>query len=346
MKILIVKTSSLGDIVHAFQALSLLRKTYPDAEIDWVVEKPFAELLESHPYVNRVIPIQTRKWRKNLCASQTFRELRDVFSALRQPYDLLFDLQGNTKSGLVTAIARAKVKVGYGFQSVWEYPNLISTHVKFDPPKTVNVRDENLFLIKNYLKVDELPENYVVLTLKNDEQDFLVKFLQNDSLQNKRKVFVAPGSNWKNKQVDEIVLANFLQLLENEQSSCFLLTYGNDHEKQMAIQISSRLPCSILVEKLSLPLLQNLMAHMDLIIAMDSLPLHLAGSTGVPTFGIFGPSSALKYAPPGRKNHAMQGECPFGKVFTRRCDILRTCKTGGCIKNITAEMLFDSFNKC
>lgn len=346
MKILIVKTSSLGDIVHAFPALSLLRKAYPDAEIDWVVEKPFAELLEAHPYITRVIPIQTKKWRKNLFSRQTFRELKEVFSKLRQPYDLLFDLQGNTKSGVVTASAKAKVKVGYGFKSVWEYPNLIATHVKLDPPKICNVRDESLFLVQNYLKIDVLPEDRVVLALKEAEKEFLEKFLQNALLQNKRKIFVAPGSNWKNKQVDETVLTNFLQLIESEQNSCFLLVYGNDHEKQIAMQISSQLASSILVDKLSLPLLQNLMSHMDLVIAMDSLPLHLAGAAGVPTFGIFGPSSAAKFAPPGNKHLTIQGECPFGKTFIRRCDILRTCKTGGCIKNITAEKLFDSFNKC
>lgn len=345
MKILIVKTSSLGDIVHAFPALALLKKKFPNAEIDWVVEKPFAALLEAHPSINQVIPIQTKKWRRSFFSHQTMSEVREVFSRLRKPYDLLFDLQGNAKSGIVTAMAKAKVKVGYGRHSVWEKPNLLFTNVKFDPPAEVNVRDENLSLVQQYFRTDERVEEYTLLRLQESEKQFLKRFLQNPYLQNARKIFVAPGSNWKNKQADMKTIIDFLLLLHHEKPSCFLLVYGNDSEQQMANEISTYLPASILVDKLSLPLLQNLMACMDLVIAMDSLPLHLAAAAGIPTFSIFGPSSAAKFAPPGKQHRAFQGSCPYQKQFTRRCDILRSCKTGACIKNIQADSLIKLYRQ-
>lgn len=341
MKILIVKTSSLGDIVHAFPAVSLLKKKFPDAQIDWVVEKPFAEMVVAHPYINKVIPIQTKKWRKKLFSKETYTELKEVFGDLSRPYDLLFDLQGNTKSAAVTALAKAKTKIGYGLKTVWEYPNLLATNLKFDPPLDVNVRDENLFLVKRYLKTEESADDRFLLKLKESEQEFLNKFTAN--LPTLRKIFVAPGSNWQNKQVDDQQLAQFLNLINNEQKSHFLLIYGNAVEKQAAERISKSLSSSTLVDKLSLPLLQNLMAHMDLVIAMDSLPLHLAAAAGTPTFSIFGPSAAAKFAPIGKDHTAIQGTCPYNKTFNRRCSILRTCPTGACIKNLTGSMLFNSY---
>jgi heptosyltransferase-1 len=69
----------------------------------------------------------------------------------------------------------------------------------------------------------------------------------------------------------------------------------------------------------------------------------LAGSTSTPTYSIFGASSAQKYKPIGTCHKAFQGECPYGKTFEKRCDILRTCKTGACIKQLQGEQLFNHF---
>jgi len=82
---------------------------------------------------------------------------------------------------------------------------------------------------------------------------------------------------------------------------------------------------------------------MQLVIAMDSLPLHLAGTTNTKTFSFFGPSSSAKFMPMGEQHHAFQGSCPYGKVIQRRCPIIRTCKTGACLRGISSDTLFDAF---
>ncbi|KAF3362986.1 putative lipopolysaccharide heptosyltransferase I [Chlamydiales bacterium STE3] len=344
MKILIIKTSSLGDIVHAFTALASLRKTYPEAQIDWVVEQPFAELLSTHPYVDHVIPIHTKLWRKKFFSISTYSEIKNLLQHVRQPYDLLFDLQGNSKSGFVTGLVNAKTKVGFGLKTVWEYPNLFFTNVKFNPPKTGNVREESLYLVEQYCKSAHQVDDRVLLKLSLNEREWLDQFLQTLP-KGTQRVFVAAGSNWKNKQLNPQTLANFLELIQLEKNSFFLLGHGNEEEKKLSWEISRRLPNCILLEKLSLPLLQNLMAEMNLVIAMDSLPLHLAATAGVSTFGVFGPSSAEKFAPFGNQHTTVQGPCPYGKNFSRRCPILRSCPTGACIKNLTAETLFAAYQK-
>ena len=75
MRILIVKMSSLGDIIHAFPVLQYLKQCHPQCEIDWVVEQPFAELVQAHPLVNRIICIETKKWRSQLLKRATLQEI-------------------------------------------------------------------------------------------------------------------------------------------------------------------------------------------------------------------------------------------------------------------------------
>ena len=113
----------------------------------------------------------------------------------------------------------------------------------------------------------------------------------------------------------------------------------------MASRLYARFPDrSMVVERYSLPLLQNIMAHMDLVIAMDSLPLHLCGTTHTPSFSVFGPSLAQKYKPVGERHHCVQGECSYGEKFYKRCSQLRTCKTGHCMKALTGKELYKLFD--
>ncbi len=107
MKILVVKLSSLGDVVHAMPAVQDLLACVPNAQVDWVVEKGFASLVRRCHGVDRVIPCEIRRWRKNLLAKQTRAEWSAFREELQsQAYDAIVDLQGLTKSALVSRLAR------------------------------------------------------------------------------------------------------------------------------------------------------------------------------------------------------------------------------------------------
>src|SRR6188768_2901915 len=107
MKILFVKLSSLGDVVHTMPALQDIRLALPHARIDWVVEKGFAPLVERVDGIGRVIACELRRWRKTPLSAQTRREWRAFREELRSDaYDAVIDLQGLTKSALVSRAAR------------------------------------------------------------------------------------------------------------------------------------------------------------------------------------------------------------------------------------------------
>lgn len=107
MKILLVKLSSLGDVVHALPVVQDIRAAFPDAQIDWVVEKSFAPVLALCPALHRVIPCEIRRWRKSPLSALTRREWNAFKADFRQtPYDAVIDLQGLSKSALVARLAR------------------------------------------------------------------------------------------------------------------------------------------------------------------------------------------------------------------------------------------------
>jgi heptosyltransferase-1 len=342
--ILIVKTSAIGDVVQTFPALEYLRKKYPEARIDWVVEEGIAPLLRSHPFLSSVMTINTRGWRKKPFSKETFGEVRAFLRLLRsRTYDVLFDLQGNTKSAFVTGSARAKEKIGFGWKSVRERSNLLVTDKKREVPYGLNIRSKYLSLVK---EGDELFESQgVVLNISEEEQKRKEQILSDPKLQRSLLIMVAFGSKWINKQLEEKTLSDFLELISQRYHPSFLLIYGNAEEESMARRLHHRFQeNSIAVGSLSLSLWQSLMGEVDEVIAVDSAALHLCGTTLTPSFSVFGPSRASIYKPLEKRHVSLEGACPYGMNFEKHCPRLRTCKTGACIRTLTAEALFNAFS--
>lgn len=343
MKLLIVKTSALGDIIHAFPVLDYLHAKFPNAQIDWVVEKPFAEMLQAHPYVNRVFCIHSHKWRSNIFSKETWKEIKDFRTALKtEKYDVVFDLQANIKSSLITLMARSPAKVGYASKTVHEWPNLLVTNKRYDPPAKINIREDILFLVQSYFNdFTKVEKQGIALKISTEHDDKLQRLL----VKGKKMVMVCPGSNWKNKQLTSEALVDFLKLLQENLRCHYLFIWGTKEEKALVEQYQKLFDDSQVVDRLPLPLLQNLMSKVDLVFAMDSLPLHLAGTTPTPTYSVFGASLASKFMPLGEHHAALQGECPYGKTFEKRCPILRTCETGSCIRSLTGAQVFAKFKR-
>lgn len=344
-QILIVKTSSLGDIVHAFSVLQYLKQRVKDVQIDWVVEEPFASLVQAHPFIRKGLIVRTKKWRTAWLSKETWKEMGDFRRQLRQGvYDLVFDLQGNIKSGIVTRCAQAAIKVGFDRQSVPEWPNLLATNQRYHLPRGLNIREEYLFLVQSLFEdFGPISDQKIELRLTSQEQEQLDSLLPILHHGEGLKVIVCPGSNWPNKQLSPDALKQFIQIFSKRLKSQFFFIWGHAKEKSLVEQLSAHLPGSVVVDKLSLPTLQRFMSASDLVIAMDSLPLHLAGMGTVPTYSVFGASSAHKYRPLGSQHGSFQGHCPYDERFEKRCRLLRTCQTGACIKQLEGQLLFDHF---
>ncbi len=330
--ILIVKTSAIGDVIHAFPVLEYLRERFPGVSIDWVVEKGLQELVAAHPLIERVLVVDTKRWRKQPFSKTTREEFKKFYHELRrQKYHFLFDLQGNSKSALITALAQAEEKVGFGWRSLPEKPNFFVTDYCYELPDDLPIRQRYLALVRAHLK-DQTPYAPQELVLQEVAP-----------LERHPCLMVAFGSKWKNKQLKEETLVEFLNLIYEQYGVFFLFHHGNEEERACAERLHVIFPNSLLLGELSLPLWQGWMQRVDGLIAMDSAALHLCATTKTPTFSLFGPSSASIYKPEGEQHVAYQGSCPYGQVFMKRCPILRTCPTGSCLQDIAAKDLFAAF---
>ena len=330
--ILIVKTSSLGDIVHTFPAISFLRKILPDAAIDWAVMREFAPLVASHPFVRRAISLELKS-AKGIIAS--VRELR------KESYDLLFDVQGNCKSGLVTLFAKAKDKVGFGFRSAREWPNGLATNHRFDVDRKCNIRLFNLELFFQFFGRREELDHSISLKITPEEEE-VVRRISGNGLQ----IMVCPGSRWPNKQLKVETFRQLLWKIGQSLDASFFCMWGSEEEKRYGVALQEALPDRmILVDKLSLPSWQHLIGKMDLLIGVDSSALHLCGTTATPSFSLFGPTAPEVFKPLGDHHFAVRGSCPYNEVFEKQCPHLRTCPTGACIRDLKADELFKAFER-
>lgn len=334
---LIVKTSAIGDVIQSLHVVGYLKTLFPDCSVDWVVEKGIAPLLKAHPQIDAVLEIDTKAWRKS-----PFKQrgaIRSFALELRKKnYDALFDLQSNIKSGLICALAKAHKKVGYDWNSVKEKPNFLATNVHF-PNKEINVRRKYSSLLENFFGVPESAEPKPFKFKLTPEEQRQVPILNQPCL------MVCFGSNWENKKLSLETLKAFLHLIDQAYFPSYLFIYGNEGERKIAEALESEFSRGKALGKMSLPLWQNTISLVDAMITMDSASLHLCGTTSTPSFSLFGPSWADAFKPLGANHYAFQGSCPYGQTFTNRCKNLRTCKTGACLKEVSAEQLFAHFQE-
>jgi heptosyltransferase I len=321
MRICIVKTSSLGDIVQALPVVDYLAARRPIAQVDWLVEAPYAPLVRAHARVGQVWELDRSSWK-------AVRALRAKLQ--EQRYDLIFDLQGNLKSALVLSQMRARTKVGFGWRSVPERISLLSTRIHIDPPVGRNRRDDYLYLVQSYLG-DRVRWSHHKVTL------------QGSAVDQHPTVLLCPGSRWPTKQ---LALSQWEQFLEGVASMPVQwgLVWGTPQEEQLVQALHGGHPSQTrIIPKCRVDQLIGLLGRVRGVVSVDSFLLHLAGLMGVPTLSLFGPSSAATYAPPGSLHASVQGPCPYGVAFPRRCPKLRTCPTGACLKSLCPRSLADTF---
>lgn len=316
MKFLIVKLSALGDILQSFPVLEYLKATYPGCTIDWIVEEKGRDLVERHPLVDKVYTADRSSLLKSLW------QMRKTLGR----YDRVIDLQGNCKSAIFTFVAKSPIKVGFGRPMVAEWPNLLVTNHKIYPPFFKNRREDYLRFVTD----DPFTPKGVLLKISEAEQASIQPYLGFD-------VLLAHGSMWESKRIAKEQWLNLLKRVEGK----ILLAWGSPKEKEESEWLHQRLPNSTLLPKLSLPCLQHVMGATKLVLSVDSLALHLAGTTETKTVSFFGPSSSQKYAPVGEQHVTYQGKCPFNVTFERRCPKLRTCPDAPCTKSILVDPLVD-----
>lgn len=335
-RFLIVKMSSLGDILLSLNVAQYLKTRYPKAHLTWALEERMQHLVESSPYVDEVIALSTKSLKEQ--PWKILQTIKTIATKVRrQSYDVVVDLQGNCKSGLVTLLAKSSCKIGWGRKSVAEWPNLLVTHHKIKARKELVRSEQYLAFVKDYLQDEE------VLVLKQHllKDSSYPHKLSESSL----KIMVCLGSRWPNKQLSEETWSAFLKTIDAKYHPSWVFIWGSSLEQVAASKLATLCGNAQVIGGLPFATWQGLMQQMSVVISVDSSALHLAGLSCIPTFSVYGPSASRLYKPSGDQHAVYQGSCPYGEVFTTRCSKLRTCPTGACIKDIAPGSLIEKFER-
>lgn len=343
MRVLIVKTSALGDIAQALPVVEYLKRVQGVHKIGWVAEEGASELLRSHPMIDVVIPISSSAIKTQFPCWRVWKEIRQQLKRLRQEkWDLVFDLQGNCKSALATFFARARHKIGWAMKCAPEGIASLVLDEKISPPPFLSMREQYLFIPKTYFQ-DQRPFQPTALSMGLDaELDAIFQREKGRWPVDRPCWIVSLGSRWSNKLCATEEIAGALASIQQEQNVYFVFTAATIQELNEAGTCLKRLPNAVpgnVLYQIPLPVVQRLMWQANRFIGVDSLMLHLAATTTIPTFSLFGPSSASLYAPTHPVDRFLQGSCPYGLTFWKRCCNLRTCHSGACMKQIKRKQI-------
>ena len=274
MRILLIKTSSMGDVIHNLPVVSDIVTRYPDAQIDWVVEENFAEIPRLHRRVQRVIPVALRRWRKALFAGGTWSEIGEFHRALRREnYDFVIDTQGLLKSALITFATRGR-RCGYTAASARESLATVAYDQRFAVATTLHAVERNRALVAQVLggAVDK-PLNYDIASPSvADETRATAVLLTATSRDDK----LWPEECW-------IALGCHL----NARGLICQLPGGSAIERERATRLAQQIPNAIALPAQDLTALAQVLSSAEIVVGVDTGLVHLAAALGRPTLAIY-----------------------------------------------------------
>jgi heptosyltransferase I len=323
-KILIVKPSSLGDIVHSLPFLNALKARFPKAEIHWVIAKGLEGLLECHPMVNRLIVINKDLWKKLSNAGNTLKEVKQLFRDIRnEQYDLAVDLQGLFRSGIITRATAAPVRIG--FAEAREGSSLFY-NVKIKGGKDIHAV-ERYMRIAGALGCDEKEVLFAFPLCRNG-----LKSIEEIGHGTKNYAVIVPGARWDTKIWPAENFGKVASLLPIPS-----IVIGAESDMAIAEKIvdASGGKSISFVGRTSLKELIEVMRHARIVISNDSGPMHIAAGFRVPVVAIFGSTSPVRTGPYGEGHVTVKSNLKCSPCFRKQCKDMK------CMKWIKAEDVFD-----
>lgn len=319
-KILIIKPSALGDIVHTLPFLAALRKRFPAAEIHWMVARELAPFLEGHPMLDRLWIFERKRWRNLARLGRTFRELLALRAALRrEKFTVSVDLSGLLRSGLITWAAGAALRLG--FKDSNEGSSLFY--------KQKIVGDMSIHAVDRYLKFADF--------LGGDSREVDFPFAPYDktppvmaSLPARYAVMVPSAGKEANRWPAE----RFGRLAARLALPVVLLGSAADGVVTAEVARFSEGWAIDLAGKTSLKELLPLIEKAAFMVTNDTGPMHIAAALQVPVYAIFGPANPARTGPYGKTHTVIQSGAACAPCYR-----WKPCANWRCMEDISVEQV-------
>lgn len=305
MKILLIKLSSLGDLIHTFPALTDLLTHDPSLEVTWVVESAFAEVPVWHPAVKNIIVAPLRACKNKLFKLSSWRSIYRLFKALRATrYDAIIDAQGLYKSAVLARLARGP-RIGFAKGACRENVAWLYTH-----------------------KIAVLPEQHAIFKLKQliaeaffYEVPQAINYGQHQAIEplspSEKIAFFAHGTTWVSKHYPDELWRQLVTLATNS-GYHVLLPQVNAAELARAEYLAHNEQVEIL-PKMSLTEIKQVIAQVSVVIAVDTGLAHIAAMLGVPTITLYGPTDPQKIGTLGERQVHLTAVFPCAPCGARVC---------------------------
>jgi heptosyltransferase-1 len=325
MRILIIKLSSLGDIVHALPVLYFLKQAYPQAEIDWVTEEVGGSLLAGHPYLKRLLIYKRYGWPQNLRKGkwlELLNELKQFKRSLQEEhYELVLDLQGLFKSGFIAWLSKGREKVGFANGREGSYLFLNKKY-------KANYDEHAVIRYLKLLAFAGIPVNFAQISFP------LISAPLPFSLDSPY-VVINPVARWSSKMwFKEKWIALATALIKMGYRVVFT---GAKGDKDYIDTICQKVPLALnLAGKTSLKQLVSLYCQAYLTISVDTGTMHLAAAAGSPVIALFGPTAPWRTGPFGQGHRVIFKKLPCQPCFQRKCTSRR------CLAEIEVEEVIEA----
>lgn len=307
-RILVIKTSSLGDVIHTLPALTDARQALTDVCFDWVVEESLAEIPAWHPAVDNVIPVALRRWRKSPLQALRSGEWSGFKQRLRaQQYDKVIDAQGLIKSALITRMLKAP-RCGQSGKVAREPLAAWACNEKHDIARGQHAIDRVRQLFAaclGYPVPDTAPDYGIdIKTATSSAKPYLV-FLHGTAWKTKQW----PASYWK--QLIALAADNGYEVR---------LPWGNESEHERARSLAASAEAASVCERMNLEQVATLIAGSAGVAATDTGLGHLTAALGVPSVTVYGPTRPGLTGTCGNNQFHLESGYECAPCFRRQCD--------------------------
>jgi len=312
---LIIRLSSLGDIIHTLPALAALRKKFPKASISWVVEEKGQEILECVDGLNHIFTIKPQGWKPT--KKQFWSELTKLKGKIANKKQTALDFQGLVKSAFISFLSHSSPRIGFRRQNLREpLASFFYTHRPEKIPETIHVISKNLRLL-TVLGIKE--ENYEFpLSLADDLfQSVRAKLSRLGYNNNKKLIIFNVGAGWESKRWPAEKWIKLISILPKD-GYFFLLLWGTKEEKASASAISQETDIP-LAPFLSIKEVMVLLEQASLLISGDTFALQAACALACPVVGIFGPTNPQRNGPFRREDKVAFHRLECSYCYKRKC---------------------------
>jgi 3-deoxy-D-manno-octulosonic-acid transferase/heptosyltransferase-1 len=344
MKILIVKLSAIGDVIHTLPALTALRRHFPESRIDWLVEEGASDLVEGHKAVSRALVWRRGEFVRRLKTgripsavglfSKLLLQLRDT------RYDLILDFQALLKSSLWILLAKGRRKVGFG--PGMEHSEKSYFFLKERIPAVsmeMHALDRGLVLLRA-LGIPDMPVLYDVPIGAADEEAAHQLLTSKGLRPEKPFVAINPVAKWPTKLWTP---DRFTELAERLLQKGFQVGFTGSREDQLLIDdIAQGLGASVLRldGQTTLRVLAAVYRSASVVVSTDTGPMHLAAAVGTPVVALFGPTAPWRTGPYGEGHVVLRSGVSCSPCFGRSCKTTEL-EPVACMNRITVEQVVD-----